>query len=77
MENKISNGDSYAYDSSNRLWGYDLKYSDGATNKRGTMIRSGRPKQITGDGIEDYPNKLYKEFPSRHYTFVFNTFVML
>ena len=40
------------------------------------IVGSGRDKHIDGSHDYDkYPNAMY--FPSRHYTFVFNTFVMM
>lgn len=39
------------------------------------IVRSGRERTYSGD--HDYPEEAEKKTPSRHFTFLFNTFVML
>lgn len=54
--------------------GYDLKYSD--VNSR-HYVRSGRRYVLSGESL-DYSFAIeYSIGPSRHFTFIFNTFVMM
>lgn len=68
-ENKTfvdNSGNTHAFDYSN-------KYSNSERN----LVRSGRPFMMDSSN-EDYFMELKATIgPSRHYTFVFNTFVML
>jgi len=50
-----------------------LKYSDASLTK----IRSGRPYYVTKTGRDYYESIVASIGPSRHYTFLFNLFVMM
>jgi Ca2+ transporting ATPase len=51
-----------------------MKYSDPTTKK---LIRSGRLYKLSGSEI-DFSKELISTIgPSRHFTFIFNTFVMM
>lgn len=53
--------------------GLGIKYEDGSLN----TVRSGRRFDYSGND-PDYPKTLDKEYsPSRHFTFIFNAFVMM
>lgn len=53
---------------------FSAKYSDTITR---THIRSGRIYQMNGVDNDYSKNSIYKFGPSRHFTFIFNTFVMM
>lgn len=69
---KIAAGATYKFDGGNRLYGWDLKYSDADKS----LVRSGRYYQVSSAG-EDYPTVFSAEHPSRHYTFIFTLFVCM
>jgi P-type Ca2+ transporter type 2B len=53
---------------------YALKYSDVSTRK---LVRSGRRYILSGESL-DYSFAIeFSIGPSRHFTFIFNTFVMM
>lgn len=80
IASKIAASDTLTVQSGKIPWSYDFKYNSSKFvlgDESTYYVRSGRHFQISSQGEDYYKNLTETITPSRHFTFVFNFFVMM